>query len=256
MSPNVSSFVGDLVEMAKAFEELPQVQEELSKVNTMNASQAEAIQRLEMRIMELKAESEAKSSTIHSLEVARDDAELRFLEADEKAHKARYLLDGVLDTLKGAQTDVIRSADMIDPPKAEEPKPESQQQPVEAKPEPTSINEMGSSYYPTPEPLYRQPQVALSGEPAIVDSWASAPTPPYAEPGQSATLPIATLPIDESPAPIQPVQEESAGSQPPPNAPYLNKLYYDHPTWVGREEWISGGGDDRSYDWRPGVTHR
>lgn len=126
MSPHaVSNFVGDLVEMAKAFEELPKVREELVHVKGECTAFQDMIQSREVHILSLKAELEAAQATIRSLEVARDDAELRFLEADDRANHSIVALRTIAANLGSAIT-------VLDPPKPEP----VQAQPVEVKEEP------------------------------------------------------------------------------------------------------------------------
>src|SRR5882672_7935383 len=102
MSPNVSSFVGDLVEMAKAFEELPEVKEHLNIAVRLNEQQAITIGDREDSILKLKAEIETLHAKVRTTEVERDDAEMRFLELDEKAHKALAALGNIMANVNDA----------------------------------------------------------------------------------------------------------------------------------------------------------
>ena len=89
MSPHaMTSLVSDLVEMAKAVERLPLVEHELDQANDMIEDYAKTIQRLEIKAHDYKAEIETLHSTIRSLEVAKDQAETMFLEADERTTRA------------------------------------------------------------------------------------------------------------------------------------------------------------------------
>ncbi len=87
MSPHVGNFVQDLVEMAKATEQLPVIQAELDAAKRDNDSLHATVQSREEAIVRYKAEIEELQSKVRNAEVARDDAELRFLELDEKASK-------------------------------------------------------------------------------------------------------------------------------------------------------------------------
>lgn len=85
MSPHaVNNFVTDLVEMAKAMEELPQVRTALAEAQAEAETQRHTISLREESILRLKAEIEALNDRNHKLEAERDDAELRFLELEEK----------------------------------------------------------------------------------------------------------------------------------------------------------------------------
>src|SRR5438046_10447377 len=89
MSPTVGNFVHDLVEMAKAMEELPQAQAELAKLRKIAEDQAETIARREASILGLKHDIETLNEKVRTAEANRDDAELRFLDADD--HIAAFL---------------------------------------------------------------------------------------------------------------------------------------------------------------------
>lgn len=120
MSPNVGNFVHDLVEMAKAMETLPQVQAELDRAIGQIEEYAKQVQRLEMIAIERKAEIDNLHSRIRSLEVERDDASFRVLEAEDKAHN-------VLAMAKAARVSLDQITGLLDPPK---PEPEPVQPPV------------------------------------------------------------------------------------------------------------------------------
>lgn len=167
MSPNVSSFVGDLVEMAKAFEELPQVKDELAQLKLTLDQRQDTIQSHEVRILELKADVEALHAKVRTTEVERDDAELRFLELDEKVANAVSLSKAV-----AANMGTLIS--QLDPPKPE---------PIPA---------------PIPEVVHSlDPIVALSTDspstsaPSTVESTTNADTPvtEYHQSGYSDPLP-------------------------------------------------------------------
>lgn len=285
MSPNVGNFVHDLVEMAKAMEELPQVQAKLAHAETMMSNQAVVIMAREESILKLKAEIEALNAKVHSAEVARDDAELRFLEADDRATHATL-------ALRGVQTALGSAIAVIDPPK---PEPEvAKVAPMvftEGADGSTASSSATATDWTAPPPS----PVTLSGDPANVDSWASKPVsevvsqveevasdPVYPAPqgqsespltgthvqtqdssasvsedivatgqGQSETLPTARSPIDESSALSESADKQDGASSQSPK-PYVGKLYHDHDKWVSRRDWIEGGGTDDSYDWRPG----
>lgn len=121
MAPNVSSFVGDLVEMAKAFEELPSVKEALEQAKHESAASAQAVQAREEAIARYKAEIEELHAKVRATEAQRDDAELRFLELDEKTSKALGSLGNIMANLNDAQS-------ILTPPR---PQPEPEPQPQE-----------------------------------------------------------------------------------------------------------------------------
>ena len=88
MTRDVSSFVGDLVQMAKAMEELPHVQAELAEAQASNLRLSETVGQREESILKLKAQIEALQAEKRSLEVERDTAQFQVLEEQEARDQA------------------------------------------------------------------------------------------------------------------------------------------------------------------------
>lgn len=88
------NFVSDLVAMAKAFEELPIVQADLNLYKARHSDALEQIQRLELRLIDLKNEVDAAHAATKQVEVERDHAERMFLETDDRLNAFRRLLAG------------------------------------------------------------------------------------------------------------------------------------------------------------------
>ena len=130
MSPHVGNFVADLVEMAKATEELPGVRQELAAVRAELEAARSTIADREASILSLKSEIEAKSAAIHSAEVARDDTELRFLEIDDRMLKLEQSFQTALEAMD-ATDKLIQSYKPVPNP---EPQPEAKPIPVEEAP--------------------------------------------------------------------------------------------------------------------------
>lgn len=124
MSPVMDNFVHSLVEMARAMEELPLVQAECERLRQATTEQSIMIASREQSILRLKSEIEGLQANVRDAEVSRDDAELRFLELDEKAGKVLHLLASITPT-------VVSAADLLSPPK-----PEPVLEPVQAQPQP------------------------------------------------------------------------------------------------------------------------
>src|SRR5258705_12062246 len=122
MSPVMDNFVHSLVEMAKAMEELPIVQAELEGTKMDKDNYIKIVQAREESILKLKSEIETLQAKVRDAEVSRDDAELRFLELDEKTSKVLSILASVADSAKDA-------TNHLSPPKAPEPVPEPTQMP-------------------------------------------------------------------------------------------------------------------------------
>lgn len=149
MSPHaVSNFVGDLIEMAKAFEDLPKVQAELGEIKADNDKLHQTVMEREQAIQDYKATIDDLQRKVRDLEVARDDAELRFLEADDKLHGVAKAFQVALEAVDHADK-VMEQAIA---------KPEPTPEPVEVKPgqseaDPTSTahQEAGATTRDVPE---------------------------------------------------------------------------------------------------------
>ncbi len=169
MSPSVGNFVHDLVEMAKAMEELPQVKAQVDHLLKANETQLETIQRLELRLIDRSNEIETLNSKVREAEQGRDAAETMFLETDDKLSAFRSLVNSF-------------ASDATSLMQAQEPV-------VEAKPEPVYPNWGETS------------MIGVLGEPAPGYSEAN-PTPaPTAEPSvgpSDADLDHAVLPAATS----------------------------------------------------------
>ena len=230
--------VGDLassfVEMAKAYEELPKVREALEIERAMSDEKSQRIQSLELRIIDYKNVADQLRSEIRTLEVARDDAELRFLEADDK-------LNRVAGALQTAGETVGLALRRPEPVKVEEPQAEPSAEPGQSAVDPivqsdsitsttassetAATAETASQEQPAynevpPEPFSPESKptdlvevreelpttsagVALTADThstaTMPETVASQETVPTAA-GQSDPLPTAALPIAESPA--------------------------------------------------------
>lgn len=121
MSPHVENFVHSLVEMAKAMETLPTVQHELAEAHKIIEHQRETIQRVELKLLDRAAEISNLQASIRNLEVSRDDAELRFLEADDIASTLKNALRDVMAKIDGtlkAVEPVLPPTEVIEEPQA------------------------------------------------------------------------------------------------------------------------------------------
>lgn len=112
MSPVVGNFVRDLVDMAKAMEELPLAQAELDRLRKLVDDQGAIIARREETILKLKADADSLNEKVRAAEASRDDAELRFLEADDHITAFRRLVSTFT-------TDTVSLLRAIEPPKPE-----------------------------------------------------------------------------------------------------------------------------------------
>ena len=247
MSPHaMTSLVSDLVEMAKAVELLPQVQAELDRARETIDHRGQHIEQLELKAHAYKQEIETLHSTIRSLEVARDDAELRFLELDEHA-------SAVTRSLGDMQAALGQAVVLLSPPKPQ--------------PEPEPINPHANE-----PPLPVSPALHVEDQKPSVGSeeWsrqynAETETMKAFSEGQSEPDPLPQPPISNTSegytvehggtGTIESEHGNSAQSSEPPSGPYYGKRYIDIPGWVSRDEWLAGGGTQYDYDWRYGQDY-
>ena len=232
MSPHaMTSLVSDLVEMAKAVELLPQVQAELDRARETIDHRGQHIEQLELKAHAYKQEIETLHSTIRSLEVARDDAELRFLELDEHA-------TAVTRSLRDMQVALGQAVVLLSPPKAHpEPEPinpHANEPPLEVKKPQVGSEEWSREYNAETERMVSaqgqsepDPTVNTTNEVPIIQS-------------QLASIDPITVHSDVT-------NEVSAGLVEPPTGPYSGLRYIDVPGWVSRDEWLAGGGTEYDY---------
>ncbi len=225
MSPHVGNFVADLVEMARATEELPQVRKELEGVRSSLNTAEQTIQDRELRIIELKAEVDRLSQKVRDAEVARDDAELRFLELDEKSSKVVKWLHQIGDLADSAEA-------ALEPPMPEPIKePEANNHPQDV-----AGNDVGFSQDAS--------QTASASGSHSTES-------PSVE-GQRVADPTSAATNVNNSSSTEAIGDtaSSAESKSAELGPYSGKKYIDVPGFVSRYDWLAGGGTEADYDWR------
>src|SRR5882762_1464169 len=88
------NFIKEISDAYQALERVPQLEVQLQDQEAVIKRQVETIQRLELKLIDASAYTESLNASIRTLEVARDDAEYRFLEADDKiTHLVGFLKD-------------------------------------------------------------------------------------------------------------------------------------------------------------------
>lgn len=177
---STDTFIHSLVEMSRAYEELPQVKAELaSRIAQLDAALNSVADR-EQSIISLKAEIDALHAKNRELEVQRDDAELRFLELDDKANKVHRLLADAEASLRSAATSL----------EVAKPEPEA----VSVQPDPTVQDPVATTQSETVGSTIVQQQDAPTPEQAPQQAQPS-PMPPsapitsYPSEGQSVPNP-------------------------------------------------------------------
>lgn len=223
MSPaNVSNFVHDLVEMAKAMETLPMVQAELADTKKINETQALIITSREEHIISLKLEINALNAKVWEAEQGRDAAETMFLECDDKLSAFRRLAQSF-------------SGDLASLVKAQEPPP------------PVAI--------PVEEPLPGVSEHKADGDEGTSSIGAQIAADISREQGQSEADPTsASAPLTTAFVNVpEPIGATITDGPSTPNQPYHGLLYIETKGWISRDDWYLGGGNDSTYDWREGM---
>jgi len=204
MSPHaVNNFVTDLVEMAKAMEELPKVRTDLAEAHAEVDTLRSTVQSCEERILNLKAEIESLNQRNHKLEAERDDAELRFLELEEK---------------HGGLTKLIQAAasavGMVDKP---EPAPVNPTVQPEAQGSQEQSSGHTDDWYTRHEPMPSDGIVQPQGQSEADPSQSAASTEGQYHPVSSVEPMVSASQFGgDSPLPLSPA---SGTASPSPNAP-------------------------------------
>jgi hypothetical protein len=219
----INSLVGDLVAMAQAMERLPQVETELHRLEHELEQAHATISHRELRIIDLKQQIEDLQSKLSQAEVARDDAELRFLEADEKSSK-------VVRFLAQIQGMAVQAECELNPPKPM-PQPEVTAEAVYHVGD-RRLSDNGSVVSVQTDPTNG---ASVSEEPSQSDPTGVVPDTVAVE--HSGTSPL----IVDAPSAV----ETNPG-------PYHGRRYIDVPGWISRADWLAGGGTNEDYDWREG----
>lgn len=257
MSPHaMNTFVSDLVEMAKAVEELPQVKAELEAARHDLNTAADRIQQLELRIIDYKNKIDDQIALTRKAEADRDEAERLFLEETDRTSAFKSFVEGLFGTagnLLKAQAPTapvaVPSEEQVPvggvtqiPKEITEPtyyEPHMAEQTVNVELELTE-QQLSEKY---PHSIYGN--ASMSGDPSNIDSMAIGP-------GQSEPLPTSEPAPTTSPSQSS-VNDAGQTLSQTFKGVYAGKLYDQHPTYVSREDWLWGGGTDATYDWRRGM---
>jgi hypothetical protein len=251
MTEHGHNFIREIAEAYRALEQEPELHHRIKELEHQVNQAQEHNQALELRAIDRTIVMEELRAKVREAEVARDDAELRFLELDEKAGKALAALGNIQANLNDARNDLA-------PPKPE---------PV---PEPVVDHEaekLASQPFDFPSASGGEPVVhplPVDGQDATVPT--ITPFPSVSEStgeGQEVPQPLPTAP-QEGLIQSQPVSSTSAetetsapshASQPErnrdPATRFTGRRYYDVTYYVPYHAWIEGGGTAEDYNWRP-----
>lgn len=273
------NFVNDLVMMAKAFEELPQVKAELEAKKADYDAAQDIIQELQLRLIDRKNELDAAHAATRKAEVERDHAETMFLETDDKLQSLRRIFTHF-------QSDVDAFA------KANDPQPEPTPEPVKYGASEPQVSEAWVEHSFDPGPAIG---TAFHGDPGNIDSVSSGPQGLREVDPTTAPIPTSvsenpngdtiassveststerhdmfpekeyytkvedegvSVPSDPTPAMASSSENALPASTPLPAAPqpdpwpYFGKRYTDVPFYVSLAEWLNGGGTEEAYHGR------
>jgi hypothetical protein len=112
---HATDFASELVRMAQAMTRLPEVEADLADITKYNDELHGTIQRLELKLIDRNADITTLRTKVRELEVSRDDAELRFLEADDAKDTLVRILDNLGKDILGA----LQAVAPVPMPKAE-----------------------------------------------------------------------------------------------------------------------------------------
>jgi hypothetical protein len=217
MSPHsVNNFVTDLVQMAQAVEELPKVQAALDDARHVLSEMDKQVEGLRADLQQAKDYAATLEQKVRDTEVAKDQAETMFLEADERTSRA---LDFIKATFGNAGT-LIQAL--------EPPKPESK---VEAKPEPMPM---------------ALPSGGWHNDEIITPAQGQSEPGPTSAPSVSHTEHVSETPSVSSNEPSWATPSPQPDT-PPTTKPYEGKHYKDMPQYINYYDWIAGGGTDYNY---------
>lgn len=249
MSPHaVNTFVSDLVQMAQAMERLPQIEAELATVRRELGQAQDTVQRLELKLIDRNTTIDELNAKVRSAEVSRDDAELRFLEADERITQFGNLVKASAAAL---------GLSIAEPPKAEPTTEVTTAAPSTAYASDGTISpgeqEASASALSDPTAPSEAGDGRLSGTatetttaPASVDATSQ---------GQSEANPTLN-PVEANSNPLDTAHDGNAVSQAdaqmvgepqPLHGPYFGLYYIDVPGYVRLEDWLAGGGTEEDY---------
>ena len=264
-----NSLISDLAEMVKAVEELPQVQAALEHEQSLTRNQLECIARLEQEKAALAFELMTTQAKVKTAEASRDDAELRFLEIEDRFSKLASAVTGAHSLVAVANAvaepqvaEVTQSkADPTTPDGSVTTFPSEQSQGESATPPMigTTTNtpaSEGVSVSTDPTNANASAPDISSGaaaEPSVVSTQVEWPQPSEAPP----------LPLQSSPVPIPSTTPEvaaSANGSASPSAdaggeqarPYEGKAYSEatgqtYGAYISLNAWLKGGGTEDNY---------
>lgn len=221
----INSLVGDLVAMAQAMERLPLVEAELRTADAATNQWITNYNEVKADLEQSKSYAASLEQRCHALEVARDDAELSFLEADERTSRALDFIKATFGNA-GSLIQALEPAKVMPQSTVDKPAEDLANQPYNWPPKADD----GSMYE-----LVRE----------------QAPIEPLG--GQSEPDPTSAAMADQSMSAAS-TTETTVVPSTSTSGPYSGLRYIDVPGWIAKDDWLLGGGTYEDYVWREDAT--
>lgn len=253
---HISSLVSDLVTMAEATRRLPEVERELREARAAAQGDGETIARLEIRLQQRNAEIDELRSRIRSLEVERDDASFRELEAQDKVNALVGVIDSTLSTL-GQSLGVVKGDDKIEIMRLTVAEKVEYFDWIDAKRE-AAREALGRPTEPSSSPVLNEPPVQQStgssgspvddGNPSEASESTGTPSAEGVSVSSDPTNDASAAPSDG----LSIASDTTAKSQDgaPNVGKYSGQRYENWPYYVSLEGWLAGGGSEADYHYR------
>lgn len=246
MTSQGQDFIRGIAEAYGALEREASHLENIRRLEEASKADGERIARLETKLQHRESRIADLESRIRSLEVERDDASFRQLEAEDK-------VAGLLAAIRTATAGMGDAVRVVDPPKSEEPKAEAMPEPLsEAQPEPMHDQSPGhagmvgeSVSPPTPAPA----EVTGTGTESEALSF-EVKSSEVVDLGQREPDPTVTTEAAQSPSVLFDTASQSAdvaSDHAKPFGKYHGQLYKDWPYSVSEATWLANGGTMESY---------
>lgn len=225
----IDNFVGSLVEMAKAFEERPkleqQINDQLNMIDTLNRANSDLRDSNDL----LRGHIETLTAKVAEVTKERDDAGFRCLEADDKAAR-------VLDLARTLASGLGQVIAEVEPPKPQEPVVE------QPKAELDPVNKPEDRHPMFPEEGYYTPPATGQSDPSPTQPPSSDYTT-HSDHGQPAS---GSETVSQSSTTDKSESGETAEANSSNDKPYAGKRYTELPAWDRPRDfttWEAGGGD-------------
>jgi hypothetical protein len=284
MSNDVTNFAASLVEMAKAMERVPTLEMEINFANDRINGKDLQITDLQVSLEASRRYAASLEQRCHDLEVSRDAAELRFLEADDVVSTIKSVLRR---TMEDADSALKAIEPVVEPTPVAEPVSVSTDPTIHSNPDQSSLGDqisqstnqsgefIGETITPSPFPDTTPSTVQSAedgmGKSEVGPTVSTTITEPQnaslagAESADSAPVtseapspvPFASTTTPPNPAHLSLVTTSDVGSSQTeaadakPIGPYFGRNYMSVPGFISRLDWLAGGGTNEGYDWRP-----